>query len=350
MKCFQISKWHAERLCFENEGHFRAHGPPTCWTRRSKFKGRIMKRWQLGIALIPIFLTVAAAAPAAEPDLSKLVHLFEYDSHQSLDIHDKTVKDFNCGVIKDITYVSPSGGLVSAYEIVPKGKGPFAAVIFGHWGNGTRGEFIPEAKAYACAGVVSLLPDYRWERPRPWYSEVDDFAHPDLDRKIRINTVVEMRRAIDLLLTRTDVDPSRVGYVGHSFGAQWGAILSAVDRRVKAAVLMAGVAEEADLLLRSDNPRLADLRASLPKGQLETYVETLEDINAINYVRHAQPIPLLLQFANFEQYFDRTSMERYAAAATEPKTVLFYDSAHDLNDPQAFKDRFDWLAKRLAFR
>ncbi len=149
---------------------------------------------------------------------------------------------------------------------------------------------------------------------------------------------------------RTALPTLGIAYVGHSFGAQWGAILTAVDRRLKAAVLMAGAAEEADLLLRSDNPRLADLRASLPKGQLETYVKALEDLNAINYVRYAQPIPLLLQFANFEEYFDMASMERYAAAATEPKTVLFYDSAHDLNDPLALKDRFDWLAKLLALR
>ena len=308
-----------------------------------------MKPSQLGIALLLLhFLTESSAAPAERVPTS-VAHLFDYDSHELLDLHDKTVKDFDCGVIHDISYVSPSGGPVSAYQIVPKGKGPFAAIIFGHWGNGTRGEFIPEAKAYACAGVVSLLPDYRWERPRPWYSAIDEFAHPDLDRKTRINTVVEMRRAIDLLLTRTNVDPNRIGYVGHSFGAQFGAILAAVDPRIKVAVLMAGAAEEADLLLRSDNPRLADLRASLPKGQLDTYLNTLADLNAVNYVRYAQPVPLLLQFANFEQYFDRASMDRYAAAATEPKTVLFYDSAHDLNDPQALKDRVDWLAKRLAF-
>jgi dienelactone hydrolase len=309
-----------------------------------------MKSRQIGIGLLLLgFLTVASAA-ATERVPTNLLHLFDYDSHRPLDVRDKTVKDFDCGVIHDITYASASGGLVSAYQIVPKGKGPFAAIVFGHWGNGTRGEFIPEAKAYACVGVVSLLPDYRWERPRPWYSEVDDFAHPDMDRKTRINTVVEMRRAIDLLLARTDVDPNRLGYVGHSFGAQWGAILTAVDRRLKATVLMAGAAEEADLLLRSDNPRIADLRASLPKGLLETYLKALEDINAINYVRYAQPIPLLLQFANFEQYFDRASMERFAAAATEPKTVLSYDSAHELNDPQAVKDRADWLAKHLALR
>jgi cephalosporin-C deacetylase-like acetyl esterase len=308
-----------------------------------------MKPWQLGIALLLFDFSIVASAVQAERVPNNLVHLFDYDSHQPLNIHDNTVKDFSCGVIHDITYASPSGGSLSAYLIVPKGNGPFAAIVFGHWGNGTRGEFIPEAKAYACAGVVSLLPDYRWERPRPWYSGIDDFAHPDLDRKTRINTVIEMRRAIDLLLTRTDVDPNRIGYVGHSFGAQWGAILAAVDPRIKVAVLMAGAAEEADMLLRSDNPQIADLRASLPKGQLDTYLNTLADLNAINYVRYAQ-IPLLLQFANFEQYFDRISMQHYTAAAAEPKTVSFYDSAHDLNDPQALKDRSDWLARRLAFR
>jgi dienelactone hydrolase len=297
--------------------------------------------------LLVSFSTVGAAAPA-ERISSKTLHLFDYDSHQPLDIHDKSLKEFGCGVIHDITYVSPSGGLVSAYQIVPTGKGPFAGVVFGHWGNGTRGEFIPEAKTYACAGVISILPDYSWERPRPWHSEIDDFAHADLDRRTRIATVIEMRRAIDLLLSRTDVDPNRVAYVGHSFGAQWGAILTAVDRRLKTSVLMAGAAEEADMLMRSDNPQLVELRATLPKGQLETYLNVLEDVNAINYVRYAQPTPLLLQFANFEQYFDRASMERYAAAATEPKTVLFYDSAHDLNDPQASKDRFAWLRKQLA--
>jgi dienelactone hydrolase len=309
----------------------------------------LLKPQQLGIGLLLLgFLSAASAAPA-EHVPNGLAHLFDYDSHQPLQIQDKTVKEFACGVIHDITFVSPSGGPVSAYQIVPKGKGPFAALIFGHWGNGTRGEFIPEAKAYACDGVVSLLPDYRWERPRPWYSGIDEFAHPDLDRKTRIGTVVEMRIAIDLLLTRTDVDPNRIGYVGHSFGAQFGAILAAVDPRIKATVLMAGAAEEADLLLRSDSPRMADLRASLPKGQLDAYLSTLADLNAVNYVRYAQPTALLLQFANFEQYFDRSSMERYAAAATEPKTVLSYDSAHELNDPRAWKDRADWLAKRLAF-
>src|SRR6266403_23404 len=63
------------------------------------------------------------------------------------------------------TCALPICGPVAAYLVVPKGKGPFAAVLFGHWGHGTRAEFIPEAKIYARAGAVSLIPDYPWDRP-----------------------------------------------------------------------------------------------------------------------------------------------------------------------------------------
>jgi cephalosporin-C deacetylase-like acetyl esterase len=49
---------------------------------------------------------------------------------------------------------------------------------------------------------------------------------PPLDMEIQ--AVVDLRRGIDLLLARSDVDPKRLAYVGHSYGAQWGSILSAL--------------------------------------------------------------------------------------------------------------------------
>jgi dienelactone hydrolase len=48
---------------------------------------------------------------------------------------------------------------------------------------------------------------------------------PEVDRKIEIQAVVDLRRGIDLLLARSDVDQTRLAYVGHSYGAQWGSIL-----------------------------------------------------------------------------------------------------------------------------
>ena len=103
-------------------------------------------------------------------------------------------------------------------------------------------------------------------------------------------------------------------------------------------------------LLRSDDPGMVDFRKTQPAGQLEKYSQVTGDIDAIHFVGKAAPIPLLLQFANYEQYFDKTSMQHYVAAASDPKKVLYYDTGHDLNDPQALEDRYDWLVKFINLR
>ncbi len=301
-------------------------------------------------------LVLAAVLGAAQSetkpanDFEAVSHLFDYDAKQPFDIRDKIIEEFSGGTLHDTTYTSPKGGPVGAYLVIPNGKGPFAAVLFGHWGNGTRAEFIPEAKLYARAGAVSLIPDYPWDRPQPWHKTPDHFDKPELDREIEIQAVVDLRRGIDLLLTRPDVDPKRLAYVGHSYGAQWGSILSAVDRRMKTSVLMAGVAEMADILLRSDDPGMVDFRKNQPAGQLEKYCQVTGDIDAIHFVGHSAPVPLLLQFAQYEQYFDKTSIQHYVAAASDPKKILYYDTGHGLNDPQALEDRYDWLVEHISLR
>jgi cephalosporin-C deacetylase-like acetyl esterase len=186
---------------------------------------------------LAFFLVVGSAGQTGTKptaDFQVAAHWFDYDSKQPLDIHDKVIGQFDGGTLHDITYASPKGGPVDAYLVVPTGKGPFAAILFGHWGNGTRAEFIPEAKIYARAGAISLIPDYPWDRPAPWHKTPDHFDKPDVDREIYIQAVVDLRRGIDLLLARPDVDAKRLAYVGHSYGAQWGSILSAVDKRMKA--------------------------------------------------------------------------------------------------------------------
>jgi hypothetical protein len=113
---------------------------------------------------------------------------------------------------------------------------------------------------------------------------------------------------------------------------------------------MEGMAEMADILLRSDDPGMVDFRKTQTTGQLEEYSQVTGDIDAIHFVRKATPIPLLLQFANYEQYFDKTSTHHYVAAPSAPKKVLYYDTGHDLNDPRALEDRYDWLVKYINLR
>src|SRR4030042_768256 len=132
------------------------------------------------------------------------------------------------------------GGGVPPCFAAPGGKVFSPAILYGPWGYGTRTEFLSEALLYAEAGVVSLLVDYPWVRPLPWRKNGGAFRRPESDREAYIQAVIDFRAGIDLLASRPDVDASRMAYVGHSPGPQWGALLSTVDRRVKTAILIGG--------------------------------------------------------------------------------------------------------------
>ncbi|HEY0320491.1 MAG TPA: hypothetical protein VGC66_05915 [Pyrinomonadaceae bacterium] len=294
-----------------------------------------------------LIIASCAAALAQDKTIDELRRMFDYDRKMPLDI--KEVGHFNRdGVrIRDITYASPKSGRVTAYLVEPVGRGRFAGIVFGHWGYGTRTEFLPEAILYARAGMVSLLVDDLEVRPAPWRRSSPG-KEPEAVRDNFIQTVVDLQRGIDLLIARSDVDPNRIAYVGHSSGAHWGAIISAIDRRIKTAVLMAGVPTEATIYLESDDPDNVEFRKTTPKEEIDNYIRTVSVLDAIRFVPYAAPTPLLFQFARFERYFNEAAMLKYARAASEPKLVKWYDTGHELNDIQALKDRAAWLQRQIG--
>jgi len=102
--------------------------------------------------------------------------------------------------------------------------------------------------------------------------------------------------------------------------------------------------------MESEDPDYVSFRASTPKEQLENYLKIASPLDAINFVRHAAPTPLLFQFSRFERYFNEPAMQRYAQAGSEPKLVLWYDTGHELNDIRALADRANWLQKYVRMR
>ncbi|MBA3357437.1 MAG: acetylxylan esterase [Pyrinomonadaceae bacterium] len=302
--------------------------------------------------IFQLLLLVAMSCQAALPQnrsINDLRRMFDYDQNAPLDVREVGVINRNGLRIHDITYASPKSGRVTACLVVPTGRGRFAGVVFGHWGYGTRTEFLPEAMLYARAGVVSLLVDDLGVRPAPWRRTAPG-TEPEAVRDNFIQSVVDLRRGIDLLRARSDVDPNRIAYVGHSSGAHWGAILSATDRRLKTVVLMAGVPTEATISMESDDPDFVSFRQTTPREQLNNYFRIVSPLDAINYVPHAAPTPLLFQFARFEQYFNEAAMQGYARAASEPKLVLWYDTGHGLNDLRPLIHRANWLQRHIGIR
>ena len=64
--------------------------------------------------------------------------------------------------------------------------------------------------------------------------------------------VIDLRCGVDLLLSRSDVDPQRIAYVGHSWDAGTGAI-DAIDKRIAAFVFMGGPQSNRQYVLFSDS-------------------------------------------------------------------------------------------------
>src|ERR1700741_944929 len=119
--------------------------------------------------VLPIGILVLGATFARAQDPEMLRH-FDYDRKAPLEIKHVGVQRRAQAVVYDLTYASPKGGVVPAYLVVPKGRGPFAAIIWGHWywensSLRNRRQFLDEAIALAPAGVISLLIDGPVARP-----------------------------------------------------------------------------------------------------------------------------------------------------------------------------------------
>ena len=287
---------------------------------------------------------LCAILPVFAQDADLLRH-FEYDQKAPLDIQEIGVEHRGTIAIHDISYASPKGGRVPAYLVVPGGKGPFAAVIWGHWympGSAflNRKEFLDEAVAFAPAGVVSLLPDGPIARPGHKEDNSDLSEQQITDR---VQAIVDMRRGADLLLARSDVDPKRLAYVGHSYNAEVGAFLSGIDRRFKAFVLMAGsMSDEVTLKFKE----IQDYRQKIGPEKFDAFEAKYSWLDQGKYVSHAAPAVVFLQYASQEKFLTPERDRQYAAVVSEPKRFRLYDAPHALN-AEARRDRIAFLIEQL---
>ncbi|MDQ2977520.1 MAG: hypothetical protein M3R69_19180 [Acidobacteriota bacterium] len=303
---------------------------------------------QLGyqvIMLLGLLLLSATSYHAQDADLTR--H-FDYDAGAPLGLKEIGVERRGDVTIHDISYNSPKGGVVPAYLVLPKGKGPFAGVIWGHWywANSqmrNRKEFLDEAVALAPAGVVSLLTDGPIARPGHVANDEPLNEQENVDL---MQQVIDMRRGVDLLLVRKDVDPKRLAYVGHSYNGVVGAILSGVDRRFKAFVLMA--ATMSDEVTRKI-PEYQRYRQEVGVEKFDAFEAKYYWTDQGKYVSHAAPAVVFLQYGSQEKFLTPERARLYAAVVSEPKRFELYDAPHALN-AVARRDRIAFLTEQLKLK
>jgi len=175
---------------------------------------------------------------------------------------------------EDIEMDAAYGGeRLTAILFLPRaGEGPYqtvvyfpgSGVIYVHsrgtpWVGGNVGWVVQSGRAL-------MLPVYKgtFERASDLHTDVQDEANTYRDHVIW--WAKDLGRSIDYLETRPDIDADRLAYIGHSWGGMMGGIMTAVEPRFKASVLVA-----AGLAMQSTQP-MVDPFNFLPRVTVPTLI------------------------------------------------------------------------------
>jgi cephalosporin-C deacetylase-like acetyl esterase len=163
----------------------------------------------------------------AKVDPEEYLYLFEYDSDAPLDVHEEGRSTLINGTMIKLSYSSPKGGRVPAHLILPRGNGPFPAIIIQHGSLGHKEDLTDLADLFAGYGAASFLIDDPYSRPGGWASTEYMGAtwpyYTDQDMDVKIQTIIDLQRAVDYLYAHPQIDPNRLAYLGISYGAAMGA-------------------------------------------------------------------------------------------------------------------------------
>lgn len=285
-------------------------------------------------------LGLNTACQAGPPDLAQLL---SYQANVPFNQKVVGTQEKQDAIIQDIVFDSIAGRKpTQAYWVLPKtAAAPYAGILFVHWyepgsSHSNRTEFLKEAQELAGQGAVSLLVSTMWSDSQ-WFYERKSAE----DYQNSIKQTIELRRALDVLLAQPNVDPKRIGYVGHDFGAMFGATLAGADVRPKAYVLIAGTGRYFDWY----GFGAAD---EIPQGEaLNKYRNNLSSIDPVNALKTAKA-SFFFQFGEKDSYTPRDNFTEFYNAAPDPKRIATYPSGHEMAAGNIKQDRDVWLADQLG--
>lgn len=286
--------------------------------------------------LVFFLLLTFSLTPYAQSatDVAGRTALFRYNDRSPLAVKEVSSEQRGDVTVRDITFSPAPGRELKAYLVVPKGDGPFAGILWVHWlgeEKSNRTQFLDEAIELAPKGAVSLLVDAMWSTPR-WFGN----RVPEKDYENSIRQVIELRRALDLLLSQSNIDKTRIGFVGHDYGAMYGMLMAGVDQRINTFVFIAATQSLNDWAFLGPQPK-----------SKAAYLKQNSNLELTDYLRQVRNASKFFQFGKGDFYVSQADAAILFAAATEPKQRKLYDASHKMELKEIVKDRDEWLVKQL---
>ena len=292
----------------------------------------------------------APASASNSPEIEAEVRaLFDYDADADLDIREVGVESFDGYERIDLTYASPMQGRgelldrVPAYLYLPHEEGPWAGMLFMHGMPGDRSNLERMLLGYVRGGAACLAISAPWARVGPT-EKVEPITFTEEDRTNQIQLIQDLRRGIDLLLSFGEVDATRLGYMGGSYGGAMGGLLAGVEERIAAYALVVG---DGGLYAHMTSPGDVIPPEGLTREAWEAWERWMKPIEPMRFVAHAAPAHLLFQNGRADELVPAADAREYQEAGSEPKTCLWYDSGHAI-DRERLADQALWFEERIG--
>ncbi|HEV3257110.1 MAG TPA: acetylxylan esterase [Gemmataceae bacterium] len=293
----------------------RAHPPAVFLGPSANFAGPAGRRGLACLAAYVLAFTGPLGPAWAGEAKPAVPYAVAHDA--PLKATEKLVKDADDLKQFRVEFNGIKGDRVPAFLYVPKkGKPRRPAVLlqYGSGGNKSTGYITTLGHQFAARGFVVLTIDApgRGERAP---KQKKRFAWLDFDheRQVFVQYLGDDSRAVDYLMSRPDVDPRRLAFVGISWGAITGIPFVAHDPRVKAMASMVGG---------------GDVLSVLPPKMPDKVRQAIKPLDPVNTVSLIAPRPLLLLNVTRDQLIPRACAEALHKAAGKGAKVVWLDTDH----------------------
>ena len=265
--------------------------------------------------------------------------LFAYDVNAALNLQKSNVSTHNGLEASSISFSSPGGGVVTGLMFDPVSRsGLRPGIVLMHGMPGNAAQMAPLAQALAQFGAVVIAIDAPFARRGG-----DPVRFTDEDRTEQIQLIKDLQRAVDVLRAYPNVDAERIAYHGTSYGGAMGALFVGIERRLKTALL---VVPDGGLVSHYTGPEDANFMASLSCATRLAWLGAMTPIEPIRFISHAST-SLLVQNGWQDNLVPAADAQALHAAVPEPRTILWYDAGHGLNQ-QALFARHDWMVEKIG--
>lgn len=291
-----------------------------------------------GISLLKtgciVLLLALGFVRCSTPELP-VARYYDYDKDLPLQDSVKLISDTSGIQLYYLTYRSVHDRKVTGLLSLPEKVSPPVPVVILMHGLGDRKtvDYIEAGNNYLLnAGYAVLRLDICNHGDRHKYDYDFDLieGYKYWTRDMVAQTVFDLRRAIDFIETRKELDHGRIGYFGFSLGGIIGTVFCGVEKRVKVPVIV-----------------LAGGSLNLMFGIKALSKETrdfLSFIDPINFVASVSPRPLLMINAENDEIVPPITSKLLYKKAKNPKKIIWYPSKHrSLPIDKAYPDGIHWF-------